>query len=488
MAKYATTAIVLGIGAYFFRRARQSTGDFWIAGGEISLKVQVFAFFAAAVSAGSFFGIGGLAYQLGLGAMIVLVGSVIAGLMFIMVFIAAPMRRAGVYTVPDYLKMRYDSTSVRFVAAVLFAVFAWAYLVPQLTAGGITMDFVIPWFGYEGGVIAAFVIFALYITLGGMWAITWTDFVQGLMIILLAVLPLPIIFADFGVSGVLSAALQADPGFGGTKAPGLMHLGLMAVWIFAPLGLPYFGQRILSSDTDRTARHSIMWMNAIYFVVFLLGMIFISAAAVAIEPNLANSDYFYYAVLVNYTGPFIQGLGAAALLAAAMSTTDALLLAMSASVSHDLPQTLDMDLSERQETWLGTATMWIGGLIAAVVALDPPNIIALMVTLVGGAAASGFFPALAIGTWWKRANAYGAIAAMLIGTAVYGGLLFGEVMPAPFTEALVGIPAGVLSLVIVSLVTAEPGEIEAENFRQFHRPQDLAASEAVSDVGEPADD
>jgi len=102
-------------------------------------------------------------------------------------------------------------------------------------------------------------------------------------------------------------------------------------------------------------------------------------------------------VLTHYTGPFIQGLGAAALLAAAMSTTDALLLAMSASVSHDLPQTLDMNLSERQETWLGTATMWIGGSIAAVVALDPPNIIALMVTLVGGAAASGFFPKLAIG-------------------------------------------------------------------------------------------
>ena len=99
-------AVVLAIGAFFFRKARESTGDFWIAGGEISLKVQVFAFFAAAVSADSFSGIGGLAYQLGLGAMMALVGPVIAGLMFIMILIAAPMRRAGVYTVPDYLKKR----------------------------------------------------------------------------------------------------------------------------------------------------------------------------------------------------------------------------------------------------------------------------------------------------------------------------------------------------------------------------------------------
>jgi len=123
-----------------------------------------------------------------------------------------------------------------------------------------------------------------------MWAITWTDSVQGSMIILLAILPLPIIFADFSIGGVLSAALAADPWFGGMKVPGLMHLGLMAIWMFAPLGLPYFGQRILSSDSNRTTRVSIMWMNAIYFIVFLLGMIFISAAAVAIEPNLANSD------------------------------------------------------------------------------------------------------------------------------------------------------------------------------------------------------
>jgi len=77
---------------------------------------------------------------------------------------------------------------------------------------------------------------------------------------------------------------------------------------------------------------------------------------------------------------------------------------------------------------------------------------------------------------------------MLVGTAVHGGLMFAEVMPAPFTEALVGIPAGILSMMIVSLVTGEPGEVKAENFRQFHRPQNLSVSRTVSDGGETVSD
>jgi len=66
-----------------------------------------------------------------------------------MIFLAGPIRRAGVYTVPAYLQMRYQSRRVRLVGALIFAIAAWAYMIPQLTAGGITVDFVLPQLGYE---------------------------------------------------------------------------------------------------------------------------------------------------------------------------------------------------------------------------------------------------------------------------------------------------------------------------------------------------
>jgi Na+/proline symporter len=472
--------IVIAIGAYFYRKSRQSTGDFWIAGGNIPLWVQIFAYFAVTASAGSFFGFGGFAYSFGAAFSTMVVVAVAAGGLVMMITIAAPMRRSGVFTVPDYLQTRYQSTSVRLIAALIFTAASWAYLVPQLTAAGITMEFVIPDLGYNVGVMISVVIFALYISLGGMWAVTWTDFIQGMMMFVLTLLPLPLIFADMGAGGVLTEAMANDPAFATTKAPYLMTLGVGLVWIFSFLGLPQFGQRTLASADAKTARRGFMWMNILYITAFSLSAYFVAGAAMALEPNLATADHFYYAVLTEYTGPVVQGLGAAGLLAAVMSSTDALLVALSASVSHDIPNALDMEFSEKTETRIGSVVVWVGALSAGVIAFNPPGIIGIMTTIVAGFAASGLFPALAIGTWWKRANAKGAIAAMAVGAVSYCGLYFGGVMPAPNSEVLISIPLGILTFVGVSLATRRPTGEELEGFLEFHSSGDSQTA-VVSD-------
>jgi Na+/proline symporter len=473
--------IVVGIGAYFYRKSRESTADFWIAGGSIPLWVQVFAVLSVTASAGSFFGYGGFAYAFGAAFGELVLVAVAGGGLFMMIFIAAPIRRSGVYTVPDYLKRRYQSSNVRLVAAVIFTIASWAYLIPQMTAGGITIDFVVPQLSYEAGVMVGAVVFALYVSLGGMWAVTWTDFFQGIVMFLLTLLPVPIVWLQLGVTGTLNQAMAVDPGFGSTKAPGLMHLGLGLVWILAFLALPQMGQRVLASDSDRTARRSFMYMNVLYVFSFTLSIFWVAGAAKVLEPNLANADYFYYEVLSSYFGPLVQGLGAAGLLSAVMSTTDALLVALSASISHDIPHSLDIELSERQETLLGSGITWVGALTAAVVAFNPPAIIGLMTTLVAGGAASGLFPALAIGTWWKRGNSHGALASMITGFLSYGILLFGNVMPVPYTEALVAIPLGLLTYVGVSLATRRPTGDELAGFQEFHSHDTFVESQQADD-------
>lgn len=470
---------VVVIGAYFFKRSRRSTDDFWIAGGNIPLYVQVFAYFAVTASAGSFFGFGGFAYAFGAAFSVMVVTAVSAGGLMMMITIAAPMRRSGVFTVPDYLQTRYQSTTVRLVAAIIFAFAAFFYLVPQLTAAGITMEFVLPQLGYELGIMVSVVIFALYVSLGGMWAVTWTDFIQGIMMFILTLLPVPLVWAHFGVGGTLTAAMANDPTFASNSAPYLMFVGIGIVWIFAFLGLPQFGQRVLASSDAKVARRGFMWMNLLYIFAFSMSAFFVAGAAMALEPNLATADHFYYAVLVEFTGPIVQGLGAAGLLAAVMSSTDALLVALSASVSHDIPETLNMGLSERQETIMGTVVIWVGAFVAGIIAFSPPGIIGIMTTIIAGGAASGLFPALAIGTWWKRANAPGAIAAMVVGGGSYTILYFLQVMPAPQSEVLVTFPLGILTFIVVSLATRKPTGEEVEGFLQFH--QEDAPSVVVGD-------
>jgi SSS family transporter len=472
--------IVIGIGLYFFKRSRSSTEDFWIAGGKIKTYIQVFAFYAVLASAGSFFGIGGFAYAFGASFAMLVAVAVAGGGLFTMIFLAGPIRRSGVYTVPAYLQMRYQSKRVRIVGALIFAVAAWAYMIPQLTAGGITMDFVVPQLGYEVGVIVAAIGFALYVALGGMWAVTWTDFLQGIMMVLLSLIPLPLILLEFGgVGGTLSAALTQDAGFAGSSLPWVTHLGVGLVWVLGVLSLPQFGQRILSSESDTAARRGFMWMVPLYILTFGLSAFLVAGAAITIEPNLANADYFYYAVLVEYFSPAVQGLGAAGLLAAVMSTTDALLVALSASISHDIPQTLEWDLSDRQELLIGQVVIWLGALSAALVALDPPGLIATMTTLVTGGLASGLFPAVAVGTWWKRANEWGALAAMIVGFVAYGILLFGGFIGPLFGEALVAVPLGLIVFFGVSMVTRRPTGEELVGFQTFH-------SDSVSPQSQPA--
>jgi len=332
------------------------------------------------------------------------------------------------------------------------------------------MEFVVPQLGQELGIIVAVAIFALYVSLGGFWAVTWTDFIQGIVIVVLALAPLPFVLLDFGGPGaVLAESTAVDPQFLGVGLPALSILGAVLVWLLSPLGLPQFGQRILSSKSDRVARRGIMWMTVIMFVTFVVNVLFLAGAAKALQPDLADPDFFYYAVLEAYTGPILQGLGAGALLAAVMSTTDALLIALSASLSHDIPETLGWELGSRQETLLGVGTIWGGAALAALVALDPPGIIFALTTMVAGGAASGLFPALAIGTWWKRANKYGAIASMVVGFVVYVVLLLAQVVPV-FGEVLIAVPLGFAAFIGVPLATRRPTVDELQGFRSFHTP------------------
>jgi len=106
-------AVVIAIGAYFYRKSRQSTGDFWIAGGNIPLWVQIFAYFAVTASAGSFFGFGGFAYSFGAAFSTMVVVAVSAGGLVMMITIAALRCASGVFTVrttskPDTRARRYD--------------------------------------------------------------------------------------------------------------------------------------------------------------------------------------------------------------------------------------------------------------------------------------------------------------------------------------------------------------------------------------------
>jgi len=170
----------------------------------------------------------------------------------------------------------------------------------------------------------------------------------------------------------------------------------------------------------------------------------------------------------------ISGMVAAGGLAAALSTADGLLLAISSALSHDIYyKAINPEASRTRRVTLSKALLLAAALAAAAVASSRPADILAVVTAAFSIAGSTFFPALVAGVFWRRANRAGALAGMLTGLAVcvtylviaHPSLraLIGLPGPAtlvwgihPASAGVFGVPAGVLALVLVSLMTAAP--------------------------------
>ncbi|MGM9481160.1 sodium:solute symporter family protein [Roseateles sp. NT4] len=172
----------------------------------------------------------------------------------------------------------------------------------------------------------------------------------------------------------------------------------------------------------------------------------------------------------------ISGMVAAGGLAAALSTADGLLLAISSALSHDLYyKAINPEASRTRRVTLTKALLLAAALAAAAVASSRPADILAVVTAAFSIAGSTFFPALVAGVFWRRANRAGALAGMLAGLIVCLGYLvlahpgaralIGLPGPAtliwgiqPASAGLFGVPVGALVLAIVSLLTAAPSQ------------------------------
>jgi len=165
----------------------------------------------------------------------------------------------------------------------------------------------------------------------------------------------------------------------------------------------------------------------------------------------------------------ISGLVAAGGLAAALSTADGLLLAISNALSHDIYfKIVDPGASTQKRVTISKLLLLAVAFIAAYVASQKPADILSLVGAAFSLAGSTMFPALVAGVFWKRANFAGAIAGMATGFLVctyymlhtnpmLGGSLDGVWFHiAPISAGVFGVPAGALGLVLVSLVTAPP--------------------------------
>jgi Na+(H+)/acetate symporter ActP len=167
--------------------AMRSTSDFLVASRRISPTVNAAAVSGEYLSAASFLGVAGLVVKDGVGALWYPVGFA-AGYVAMLALVAAPMRRTGALTVPDFAEARLGSPALRRLSAVVVLVIAGLYLVPQFTAAGQVLG-VVSGSPYWVGVVLAGAAVSVTLALGGMRAATYVQAFQFVLKLALFIVP-----------------------------------------------------------------------------------------------------------------------------------------------------------------------------------------------------------------------------------------------------------------------------------------------------------
>ena len=458
----------ISIGLYFRKRALSSVSDYWSAHGQISTGVNSFAIFAALASGATMLGNVGLSYKLGWAFAFPAVLGTTGGLILASVLIAKPFRNFGKYTITDFLAFRFDNKAINILVPLSIIGTYIAYLVGQLKAAGVVGSYLLN-VNYITAAIIVWFVFTLYTSIGGMWAVTWTDFFQGLLMMLVIILSgIGVILHFGGVGAVVTKGVQIFPGFGKSVLPLSSIAGFMLIPLTAWVIMPHTIMKVYGAKDPFSARMAFNVSTIFWGLASVLLYVIVAAAARIIEPNLSNPDVAYLVVVDKLFGPVFKGLTIAAIFAAIMSTTSGQLLACAASVSNDLYiRFFKRNASDRLQIIVGIISIWVIGIIAMILAINPPELLTILQQIALGYFASAVFLPIVLGIWWKGITSSGALTGIVLGGGSYLGLVLFTKLPM-MSHILISLPIALISIVGVSFVTKPSSEAVLKTVEGWH--------------------
>lgn len=451
--------ICIALGLYSLRKSKNaSTRDFLTAGSSVGWIVNAVCIFAAFNSGGALMGNLGISYAAGWGYMNTMCAGTATGMFIAAVLVAGPLRNMRVATVPEFLRKRYDLKILNVLVPIVLICTITAYLVAQMKVAGMMGERILG-LPYIWGVVLVSAVYVFYTAVGGMFSVTLTDTFQGW--VMLFVLTLACIFcvSHFGgVDKLYSSAVSLRPTWSANVNPTytwISFVGGFMGWMFVNSCLPHSIMRVFTAKTEMSGRMALgvgAWLIGVYAV---LANILIPAAGIMLNngADLGNtSDYMFIQVIDSIFPTWFQAITYAGVFAAVMSSVSAMLLSIGSAVSFDLIQTLRPHTDPKFTRKLSSWAVLAFGLIATLLALDPPQLLTILYASAMGVLASGIAAPLLLGLWWKRMNKYGALAGVICGPALWIGLFLSGKLP-PLAPSAIAIPTSFILCVVVSLMT-----------------------------------
>ncbi len=203
-------ALTVVIGAFGLRISR-TTSDFYVASRTVSPLWNASAIGGEYLSAASFLGVAGLILAYGADLLWLPVGFT-GGYLMMLVLVAAPLRRSGAYTLPDFAELRLSSTRLRMIASILVVGICWLYLMPQFQGAGLTLRTVTGAPRWVGEVIVAVVVVTA-VAAGGMRSITFVQAFQYWLKVTAILLPAAFLFLSWQSDGSPPLTRDSQPRF-----------------------------------------------------------------------------------------------------------------------------------------------------------------------------------------------------------------------------------------------------------------------------------
>lgn len=401
----------LGIGVFGLRFSR-TTSDFYVASRSLSPWLNASAIGGEYLSAASFLGIAGLIFTQGSWGLWFPIGYT-AGYLLLLLFVAAPLRRSGAYTLPDFTGSRMESLAVRRLTSVLVLIIGWLYIVPQLQGASLVLGLAAGVPDWMGGAVVALIVSAL-VAVGGMRSITFVQAFQFWFKLVAIVAPAVVVFAVALDARPVSVALDVPAQLG---TPGLgATLSLLLALLLGTMGLPHVLVRFTTNPTGESTRRTTVIVLALLSVFYLFPTV-IGLFSRVVAPGVLGDNRSDALVLL-LPSALLPGPAGAALTALVIAGAFAAFLSTSSGLVISLAGVLSQEFAGgtvRGFRWAALVSTAVP--LAVTFALTPGNL-AGSVGMVFAFTAATIAPVLLLSVWWRALTARGAIAGMLTG----GGL------------------------------------------------------------------
>jgi sodium/proline symporter len=429
---YLAVIFIVGI---ITARLNKTLPDYFLAGRRLGPWVVAFSERASGESGWMILGLTGLVYATGLGdpsgtklepAIWTGMGGV-TGIAAAWLLVARRLReqseRLGALTLPRFFELRFGApdATIRFVATGIIAFCFTFYIAAQFDAAGKSLQQTFGW-THMAGVMAGAAIIVFYTATGGFFAVAWTDFFQGwIMIVTLVVLPIVALIGLGGIDGLTGKVQSIDSRF-------LMFTGARSGWLLVAgilggfgVGVGYLGQphlmarymSIRSVDDIKIARRvAIVWGFLAYSGALLMGLVALGYFGAG---HFTDPERMMPELAMNIFPAWVAGILISGALAAMMSTADSQLLVTTSSVSEDLYHATFRPKAEQKHLLRVSrvVTLIIG--ICAIALSQLPQSIFDKVLFAWGGLGAAFGPALVLTLWWPKTTRNGVLAGMLIG-------------------------------------------------------------------------